>query len=232
MLRDILRRHAALAATEKTHFYRWADPFGTPRYTQQMVNNRTLIRHRGRDGIEESEFATMIEESTSRAELYDRYMAAYIEKNKPTATRWFDKTPQNVYGAALLAGEFPASKLIHIVRDPRDVAASLKLGKVMHVVNVVGACSYWLEAVRIMRTVAKAWPSRVYEVRYEDLTAAPEPELRKLMTFINEDYSPGLLKGPRITPKSHDGSDLFTAEERAEMQRLCGETAKRYGYLD
>ena len=173
MLRDVLRNHPNLAAPEETHFFRWAEPFGGVPFRQVVSGNRVLKRHREMDGIEESEFQTILDQSVSRADLCRRYMRLYIEKNKPGAKRWFDKTPQNVYGAAMIAGEMPDAKFIHIVRDPMDVVSSLRIGKIVKVQNLVGACSYWNEAAEIISVIKRAYPERVIEVRYEDFTHEP-----------------------------------------------------------
>eukprot|EP01036_Dinobryon_divergens_P003055 gene3055-4019_t len=103
MLRDALRMHPNLACPEETHFFRWADPFGTDGLNRVLSNNAVLKKHREIDGVTEEEFKAMLGESTSRADLYERYMALYMQRKKPAATHWFDKTPQNIYGAMLAA---------------------------------------------------------------------------------------------------------------------------------
>jgi hypothetical protein len=229
-LRDVLRRHPNLACPEETHFYRWGEPFGTPAYSKAVLNNRVLAHHRELDGIPETLFRRVLENSVARSDLYRRYMRHYITKTKPGATRWFDKTPQNVYGAALLASEFPGSKFIHVVRHPVDVAASLKIGTIVHVPHIVGACNYWLESIAIMRVIRKAYPRRVHEVRYEDLTAGLGEELARILAFVGEPYEPTMFAGIVSAPKHHDVAELFSAEEREMMEKLCGPMARRYGY--
>mgnify|MGYP003951013369 CR=1 FL=1 len=110
MLRDALRMHPNLAGPEETHFYRWGEPYGTEAMTRTLTNNVVLKRHREIDGITEPEFVEMLKQCTSRAELYWKYMTLYIHRKKPGATRWFDKTPQNVYGAMLAASSMPRAR--------------------------------------------------------------------------------------------------------------------------
>jgi len=140
LLRDVLRRHPNLASPEETHFFRWSDPFGTDMGLKPFLTNPVLKKHRELDGITENKFRAILKKSVPRADLCRKYMRTYIEKNKPEATRWFDKTPQNVYGAAMIAAEFPGSKILHIVRNPLDVVSSLRIGKIVKVENLVGAC--------------------------------------------------------------------------------------------
>lgn len=229
-LRDALRLHPDLASPEETHFYRWTEPFGTPPYTRTLLNNKVLIRHREIDGISEKAFAGMLDSSVSRADLYRRYMRRYIKINKPEAKTWFDKTPQNVYGAAMIARQMPKSRFIHIVRNPLDVIASLKVGKIMHIPQIVGACNYWIEALDIMQVIVKAYPKRVYQLRYEDLTASLPEELEKICQFLGLEMAPKTFAQVVSSPSRHDHSKLFTDQELEKIRKLCTPLAKKHGY--
>jgi hypothetical protein len=231
MLRDVLRNHPNLAAPEETHFFRWAEPFGGVPFRKMVSDNRVLKRHREMDGIEESEFQTVLDQSVSRADLCRRYMRLYIEKNKAGAKRWFDKTPQNVYGAAMIAGEMPDAKFIHIVRDPMDVVSSLRIGTIVKVQNLVGACNYWNEAAEIINVVKKAFPGRVHEVKYEDFTREPLARIEKMMGFLDESYDPDHYEGITMVPKKHEHEELFSAEELARIKELCFRWGNHYGYV-
>lgn len=230
-LRDVLRKHPHLAAPEETHFFRWAEPFGGVPYRKVVSDNGVLKRHRAMDGIEEIKFQTILDQSTSRGDLYQRYMRLYIEKNKPGAQRWFDKTPQNIYGAALIAGEIPDAKFIHIVRHPFDVVSSLRIGKIVKVQNLVGACNYWNEAAEIIQVIKRAYPERVYEVKYEDFTRELHLEIRKVLSFLKENYNPKFFKNIKANPKHHDHKKLFLDEELVQIKRLCGKWGTKYGYF-
>lgn len=231
LLRDILRHHPNLAAPEETQFFRWAEPFGAG-MQQILTNNAVLKRHRALDGITEKEFHSMLQASPSRAGLYWRYMQLYLDRNKPTATRWFDKSPQNVYGAAMIAMEFPSAKFIHIVRNPFDVVSSLRIGKVVKVTNLIGACCYWNEAAEIIQVIKKAFPSRIYEVKYEEFTRDPLPEIEKMLAFIGEDFDPDHYRDVVTNAKQHEYSNLFSAPEIKKITQLCSRWGTHYGYID
>lgn len=230
LLRDVLRNHPRLAAPEETHFYRWAEPFGGVPYRQVVSGNKVLQHHREMDGITESEFQLILDNSISRADMYERYMRLYIDKNKPNAKRWFDKTPQNIYGAALIAGEIPNAKFIHIVRHPFDVISSLRIGKIVKVQNVIGACNYWNEAANIIHVVKKAYPKRVYEVKYEDFTQELNREMKKILTFLDERYNSSFFQSIHTATQHHDYKNLFSEDEIRQIELLCHDGAKRYGY--
>jgi hypothetical protein len=230
MLRDILRMHPNLVAPEETHFYRWADPFGTDTARKWLLNNKTLVRHRTLDSVGAEEFEQMLDRAVTRKDLYRMYMQLVISRNKPQAHRWFDKTPQNVYGAAMLAADYPQSRFVHIVRNPADVVLSLREGTVMKVRNVVGACNYWRESVAIMDTLKRACPGRVFEVRYEDFTADPKLHTGRLLDFVQEPYEEGFMDAFKSRPSAYDAAAKLTPKDKRMIERICGQWAAEYGY--
>lgn len=232
MLRDVLRLHPNLDCPEETHFYRPSEPFGTPAYKRWVTNNKTLARHRAMDGILEPEFAEVVAASQTRSDLLTRYMELFLSRRPSNARRWFDKTPQNVYGAAMIAHEFPQASFVHIVRNPWDVISSLRIGKIVKVEEVVGACSYWREAVEIIETLKRAYPKRVHELKYEDLVSATDRELQRLLSFIGEPYDSSWFASYRLAPVKHDADRLFTDAERRIVPNLCGPMMQRFGYVE
>jgi hypothetical protein len=230
MLRDVLRLHPNLAAPEETHLFRWSEPFGTEGYIRGVTSNPVLKRHRALDGISEEEFAAMLRQSNSRADLYSRYMKVYIERRKPQATRWFDKTPQNVYGAAMIASSVPHSRFVHIVRDPVNVVASLRIGKVMKIDRLLGAVNYWREAVDIIANLKRANPRRVHELRYEDFVRDPVHEIKRLLSFLGEHYDAAWFKDFRVRESDHADKGVLTQQEIEQIQRLALVGRRRYGY--
>ena len=230
MLRQILERHPALVCPEETHLFRWPHPFGTPDYRNAVLGNATLRRHRELDGISEDEFAAMLDRAPTRRALTEAYMAAYRARRKPEAARWFEKSPQNVYGLQTIHGLFPEARFLHIVRHPLEVAASLKLGKIVKVASPVGAANYWLEAVLALARLRESVPGRVWQVRYEDFTAAPLAHLRALFAFLAEPFDEAPFAGLALDAKSHAGQGVLTAGEIARIWEICGETASGLGY--
>ncbi len=181
------------------------------------------------DGISEEEFSSLLRGAQSRVDLYDKYMALFLQRRKPGATRWFDKTPQNVYGASLIA-EIPGAKFLHIVRNPVEVVASLRIGKVMKVQELVGACSYWNEATAILNTIKRAFPERVLEVRYEDFVKQPLEGVEQILDFLGEPFDAKCYAGVDTREITHHDEGVLTADEIVRIQRLCHTGRVRYGY--
>src|SRR6185295_11687317 len=59
----------------------------------------------------------------SAEDFLERFMANYAKRlGKP---RWAEKTPANVAHVARILRHWPRARILHIVRDPRDIYASL-----------------------------------------------------------------------------------------------------------
>lgn len=230
MLRDVLRLHPNLVAPEETHFFRWAEPFGTEGYMRGALNNPVLKKHRALDGVTEEEFAVMLKAAHSRADLYTRYMKVFMERRKPTATRWFDKTPQNVYGASMIALSVPRSRFVHIVRDPVNVVSSLRIGKIVKVERLTAAINYWREATDTMSVMKRAYPARVHEFRYEDFVRDMPTHIRALLSFLGEPYDAKWFEGFRLAESDHSSEGVLTDEEIARVNQLTLHGRRRYGY--
>lgn len=230
MLRDILRLHPNLDSPEETHFFRWADPYRSPRFLHPYRNNPDIRKQQRLDGISEEEFEHILDTSASRKELAENYGKLYLQKQGNPNGRWFDKTPQNIYGILLISQMFPEAKFIHIYRNPLNVVASLYAGKVMSIADMSGATSYWYESMAIMDQYKQIAADRVLEIAYEDVTNKPEASLEKILTFLDEDV--GLLKLPKgfVHPEKNKYLSILSEEDITEVRRRSQPFLENYGY--
>jgi hypothetical protein len=87
---------------------------------------------------------------------------------------------------------FPGARFIHLLRDGRDVAASV-IGRGW-AGNAWAAAARWEEAESLWEGLApRLAPERVLEVRYERLVADPEAALRRLAAFLGVAFDPAML---------------------------------------
>lgn len=112
--------------------------------------------------------------------------------------RWVgDKTPRYTHQLDALHRIFPQARIIHMVRDPRDVAVSrlghnarmgftdaLKAGSLRQRVESEAAAKGWLEAVQRVDDFAAAHPGLVHELRYRDLHGDTMREMTRLFGFL------------------------------------------------
>jgi hypothetical protein len=232
LLRDILRLHPRLESPEETHFFRWADPYGSPRYERNYVGVKLFKNHQEIDGVGEVEFNTSRILARNRKDISDFYGKYFLQARGNIDGRWFDKTPQNVYGILLLGYMYPTAKFVHIYRSPLNVVSSLKEGRVMAKHEVKGGINYWLESM-IMLNEYKKMPGgkdRILEVKYEDLVSSPKPEVARILEFINED--PRSIDYDKIsTHKEKDKyKKILTEVEISYVKQLCEPFYTQYGY--
>ena len=229
LLRDLLRDHPRLECPEETHFFRWADPFGSPKYTAHY-KTKLFKEHREMDGVSEIEFNVRMVAMHSREHLAWSYGDEYLRMiGKPDA-RLYDKTPQNTYGIFLINAIYPEAKFIHIYRNPLNVVASLMEGKVMPVHSLRGAVNSWVESMLILDQFKKFKPELLLELPYEEMTENPDPSLKMILNFVNED--PTLL--PSQKKKTHKEKnkykDKLTQQEIDIVMKKCEPFYSKYGY--
>lgn len=163
--------------------------------------------------------------------------------------RWGDKTPLYVTELPTILRIFPSAKIVHIIRDGRDVACSLRR-QPWGPTNVYTAALLWRRAVETGRAAGKLLGPSVYrELRYEALVATPEPELRALCGFLGERFEPSLLCLDRILPppgwtppwpphqaEAIDSSTagiwrtVMSSDDRAVFEAVAGDVLAALGY--
>jgi hypothetical protein len=104
--------------------------------------------------------------------------------------RWGDKT-NYLSNLTLVQALLPEAHFVHIVRDGRDVAVSIK--DLWWGPSSAGeAATYWDSGIRRARDQVPHLLHYV-EVRYEDLVLDTEQQLRKICEFIQLPWHPSML---------------------------------------
>jgi len=232
LLRDILRQHPRLESPEETHFFRWSDPYGSPRYNKNYIGAKLFKDHRELDGISDEEFHGCRAMARDRKDMSDFYGKYYLAAQNNIHGRWFDKTPQNVYCILLLGYMYPTAKFIHIYRNPLNVVSSLKEGKVMAKHDTKGGVNYWMESM-IMINEYKKMPGgadRFIEIKYEDMVSSPKKHIDSIFEFIKED--PSLMDYSKVsTHKEKDKYKKNLSDVEIEyVKKLTEPFRSMYGY--
>jgi hypothetical protein len=116
-----------------------------------------------------------------------------------------EKTPKYVRYIPTLQELWPEARIVHLIRDGRDVALSLldwdkserNVGRfpTWQEDPLTTAALYWEWNVRLGQEAgAHLGSRRYYEMRYEALVADPEGECRKLCDFLALAYDPSMLR--------------------------------------
>ena len=153
-----------------------------------------------------------------------------------------------------LAEAFPKARYIHLVRDGRAVAYSLLrvnwwsehtlywAGRTPREMVQAGAdeldmaARNWVEEMSSIEAgLATLAPEQVLEMRYENLLAEPETEVRRALTFIGVSFDAdpafrALLDGLSLKPRQEPWAQRWTPQQVDRVLRLQGDTLKRWGY--
>ena len=126
--------------------------------------------------------------STEFAAVARRYLAD-VRKAAPRAERIVNKALGNTRILGHLGRLFPGSCIIHIQRDPRDVAVSCVMGafgsqRYPWTARPEWVAAAWRDSQRLMEHWSRELDLPILEVRYESLVQRGEPELRRIIDFI------------------------------------------------
>jgi hypothetical protein len=145
--------------------------------------------------------------------------------------------PQLIHKLDQVLRVLPGCRIVHIVRDPRDTAASI-LRFAWGANNAVVAARDWKAGVERARRVGTALgPDRYLEVRYEDVLGSSRATMASLMRFVCADVDPdGLARfvaemehNPR---RGNSGTwrHKLSSRQAALVEACAGETMRAFGY--
>ena len=109
--------------------------------------------------------------------------------------RWAMYDADSVMHVEQIKREIPNALFLHIVRDGRDIALSLKkMGGFAPLPwdrgpteSLVATALYWQWMVQRGRYGGRKFPADYIEIRYEDLVSSPRQALARLGSFIDHD---------------------------------------------
>jgi hypothetical protein len=113
-----------------------------------------------------------------------------------------EKTSLNILAFERLGRLLPRARFVHIVRDGRDVAASLLQRNwrgpdgrpFAHVSEPGAALQYWSDLTGIgLKAETTLGPERLLRLHYEDVVKRPKRSVTALLRFLGLDYEPATL---------------------------------------
>lgn len=166
------------------------------------------------------------------------------------SNRILEKTPNHIDHLGLIFETFPRASVVHIIRHPVDVYASMRKRAQITPKNE----DPWLRVDheefaknyvrKINGTESYILRGQLFTSKYEDLTIEPATQIRTILKFINEDYDERMLEGK--TPKMQDGKfpyqsnipvpnsnnwyGLILPSEVRDIQDICTAVMQRYEY--
>jgi Sulfotransferase family len=210
-LQIILGSHPAIATVRETHLF---DRYLSNLYAQYDGE----AEKGGKDGLrvlfDEAQFDRLCRQFADG-------VLAEIAATKPGALAVLEKTASQIWSSRLMRRLYPEAFFLHIVRDPRAVAASMLAYAREDWANeggadVLSAAEAWLSAVTIGHCELAVLGDRLIEVRYEDLIATPDEVLGNILRRLGLDpmrYDPDRFSIETVKRRGAVGTPLDPAWE-------------------
>lgn len=162
---------------------------------------------------------------------------------------WGEKSPGHVFYWNEIKREFPEAKVIHIVRDGRDVASSI-INARMGPKTYYAAAQMWRDYLARIETIKQDCAEEQFiEVRYESLLADPKGNLQKICDLLGVTYSDSMLnffekdtnyrtdktnlenlRKPLMADNQEKWRKNLSAEDLQEFETVAGDFLSRFGY--
>jgi hypothetical protein len=168
-----------------------------------------------------------------------KHIREWFRKRQGPATVLVEKTPRNVLRVPFIRAVFPEAKIIHIVRDGRDVSCSLMPGiggdEWRHLrppswrglfsehTGIVRCALAWKEVIEIALEDLSAVPH--LQVRYEHLATRPQEVSQGILPYIRLAGHPDVA---RFCNKIQD-STAGSYHARYQAQWYCDDHKSRIG---
>jgi hypothetical protein len=224
---------------------------------------RTLTRRKIRKlskklEIPEEELKAMIRDTGSYFSFVESLFDYLRERaGKP---RWGDKSPQNVLHLDRMFHHFPEARFIHMIRDGRDTACSLRTFPRYKMLdskrieldtnNPLDQCiRRWVHDVEA--GMRYRGDHRYFEVKYEDLIESDKETLIRVFGFLGEPWDESVTKYYQIESPGRSMDKMpqnpgatqpiyrtaygrwrneFTEEDKSVFKAIAGKLLVKLGY--
>lgn len=131
------------------------------------------------------------------AEVGARYLAG-MEWRLGEERCFTDKLPSNFLNIGFICRALPQARILHMSRDPVETCFS-NLRELFSDANPYSydqaeLADYYRQYRRLMAHWHHAFPGRILDVEYAELTRDPEAVLRRVTTFCGIDFEPAMLE--------------------------------------
>lgn len=238
LLRFMLDSHPLVAIPPETGFLAFASKFWTLRCMKGFAAREALFRIVTRlplksgpwqdFGIDADEFREELRqiEPFDVGEGFRAFYRLYARKQKKP--RYGDKTPLYCLHLRDIEKILPEAHFIHVIRDGRDVALSLRPMWFAPAQDMRTLAQYWSKLVRNTRETGRQ--SHAYlEVHYEELIKDSSAVLQSVCGFLNIVFDPAMLRywertserlSEHQTRHGFHGRAVITHDRRLVQQRL------------
>jgi len=208
-----------------------------------------------RSGLKAKEIRAKLLEARHSAGDFMRTVMNEIASNQ-NARRWAIYDPDGVLYMQQIKADIPEALFIHIVRDGRDIALSLKKMEGFKPLpwdigssrGLLATAAYWKWMVRTGQTCGRTIPADYMEVRYEDLVQTPHETLAALGRFLDHDLDYERIQKAGLGRLSETNSSFreegahsginpvqrwkerLSHDQVAALEALVGDCLEEHGY--
>ncbi len=265
LVKEILNRHPRIHLFDEVHFFEriWEDRASLGDLSAAASRDaaiekvREIVRRFGSDAdvadlLTPDAYRVKLAEAGGGYEALGRvlFTTGALRKGKEI---WGDSSPQDILYLATIFSWWPHARVVGLVRDPRGFLASYKnysrrgVATYRERYNPLPVSMLWRSYMTaLLDAQRQPWAASVLRVRYEDLVAAPEAEVRRVCAHVGVDFVPEMLEVPRANTSFVEGGaasergifDTSRDRWRTELtsteiwlgERVFGETMQRFGY--
>ena len=187
------------------------------RRSQREQLLRTWVRSKGfrRTGLDAEPLSSRILNECHNGGDFIRVIMDSVAASQG-APRWALYDPDNVLHMARLKANIPNAIFLHIIRDGRDIALSLKKMAGFRPLpwdrsesrSLVATALYWEWMVRNGREQGSRFSSDYIEIHYEDLITQPRETLQKLGASLDHDLDYDRIKNAGLGRLSETNSSF------------------------
>ncbi|MCA8980253.1 MAG: sulfotransferase [Planctomycetes bacterium] len=259
LLQSMLNAHPELCFPPETHFFRrYVADAGVRRRYQRLGTNALQAAlfsdaDFARAGLDA---AVLLQPESGRgldtARVFRRLLQRVAARSGKT--RIGDKDPRSLDHLAAWKREFPAARVVHVIRDPRDVLlsrtkAAWSAGRPWWAHVMI--CK---EQLRRGRKLGRRLFGEAYlEVRYEQLIADPDAVLRRICEHVDLEFDARMLEfgesakqlvdqrelawkketlGPLLTNNMEKWRTGLSAFQVRMTERVARECFRELGYVE
>lgn len=223
MMSRILGNHSSVFAFQELHFFdelASAESASEPVSKEKSIELLSLLKSVQREGyfgprnwkqFAEESYNELKGTEPSTMDLLKGFLARETKRNGKSIP--CEQTPQTVFALDALLQHVPTTRVVLMVRDPREVLLSQK-GKWKRRRLSGGHIPLW-ESIRSRvnyhpETISRIWKStykealqhihdnRVLMIRYEDLTEQPEQVVNRICQHLGIEFEPPMLDVPKV----------------------------------
>ena len=127
--------------------------------------------------------------------MLDAYVRLLMERVKPEASRWGDKTPHHAITMRRILDSYSDAQFVSVVRSPLGTVNSLSKKSFPYATdnNLLNAEIVRRALIRYERQKRLVPADNLLEIRYEAIVDAPEQTVRRICDFLGVAYHDHLL---------------------------------------